>query len=293
MNNRGVQVIETDYNGYRFRSRIEARWAIFFDACGLVWNYESEGFKLRNDNWFLPDFEILNLRNKNNDRVWVEVKVNPLEEDLEKIKEFAFDENGKNQIPILVLRYLPKSFKNKEDLKWMCDESKGTYFYNFITINGENTTAIPCITKKGFFELVTPDEADKIDFEKTNRAYNIAKSARFEHGETPEVLSLVEVKEDKRKIKEDIKEEKLILGGILKEFMEDMCIPDPGNRQNTKELYEIYVDYCYYKCVNPIIKKTFFKILIANGYRRDKNKHNFLDITIRRRNSKKRKIKGE
>lgn len=290
MNNRGVQVIETDYNGYRFRSRIEARWAIFFDACGLVWNYESEGFKLRNDNWFLPDFEILNLRNKNNDRVWVEVKVTPLEEDLEKIKEFAFDENGKNQIPILVLKYMPKSFKNKEDLKWMCDESKGTYFYNFVTINGNNTPAIPCITKKGVFELVTPNEVDKIDFEKTNRAYDIAKGARFEHGEKPDIVPLTEIREDvKRKVEEENSKDFLVLGGILKEFIEDMIVQDPGNRQNTKEMYELYTDYCYYKCVNPMIKKIFFKTLADNGYKRDKSKHNFLDITIRRKNSKKRR----
>lgn len=26
------QVIETEYKGYRFRSRLEARWAVFFDT---------------------------------------------------------------------------------------------------------------------------------------------------------------------------------------------------------------------------------------------------------------------
>ena len=29
-----IQVIETAYKGYRFRSRLEARWAVFFDAIG-------------------------------------------------------------------------------------------------------------------------------------------------------------------------------------------------------------------------------------------------------------------
>ena len=27
-----IKAIETVYNGYRFRSRLEARWAVFFDA---------------------------------------------------------------------------------------------------------------------------------------------------------------------------------------------------------------------------------------------------------------------
>ena len=27
-----INAIETYYNGYKFRSRLEARWAVFFDA---------------------------------------------------------------------------------------------------------------------------------------------------------------------------------------------------------------------------------------------------------------------
>jgi hypothetical protein len=41
--------IETQYKGYRFRSRLEARWAVFFDALGLQWWYEYEGFELSFD----------------------------------------------------------------------------------------------------------------------------------------------------------------------------------------------------------------------------------------------------
>ena len=32
--------IETTYNGVRLRSRLEARWAVFFDALGVKWLYE-------------------------------------------------------------------------------------------------------------------------------------------------------------------------------------------------------------------------------------------------------------
>ena len=40
---------ETNYRGCRFRSRIEARWAVFFDTLGIKWWYEPEGFSLRFD----------------------------------------------------------------------------------------------------------------------------------------------------------------------------------------------------------------------------------------------------
>jgi hypothetical protein len=44
----GGKAIETRYRGYRFRSRSEARWAVFFDAAGIAWQYEPEGFDLTN-----------------------------------------------------------------------------------------------------------------------------------------------------------------------------------------------------------------------------------------------------
>ena len=32
-----MKPIETVYKGFKFRSRLEARWAVFFDACGVRW----------------------------------------------------------------------------------------------------------------------------------------------------------------------------------------------------------------------------------------------------------------
>ncbi len=52
------RAIETRYKGYRFRSRLEARWAVFFDALGLTWEYEPEGFELKSGR-YLPDFKVL------------------------------------------------------------------------------------------------------------------------------------------------------------------------------------------------------------------------------------------
>lgn len=41
-----IKAIETRYSGYLFRSRLEARWAVFFDALGLEWDYEDEGYAI-------------------------------------------------------------------------------------------------------------------------------------------------------------------------------------------------------------------------------------------------------
>lgn len=51
-----MKPIQTCYDGYRFRSRLEARWAVFFNAAGIPYVYEPEGFKLSNGAYYLPDF---------------------------------------------------------------------------------------------------------------------------------------------------------------------------------------------------------------------------------------------
>jgi hypothetical protein len=53
-----MQAIQTKYKGYFFRSRLEARWAVFFDALGYKWEYEPEGYRLSGGQLYLPDFRI-------------------------------------------------------------------------------------------------------------------------------------------------------------------------------------------------------------------------------------------
>ena len=51
-----IKAIETTYRGYKFRSRLEAKWAIFFDKLGIKWEYEIEGYELPDGTRYLPDF---------------------------------------------------------------------------------------------------------------------------------------------------------------------------------------------------------------------------------------------
>lgn len=56
----GVRVdfapIPTEYRGYMMRSRLEARWAVFFDWLDIKWEYESEGYRIGDGSMYLPDF---------------------------------------------------------------------------------------------------------------------------------------------------------------------------------------------------------------------------------------------
>lgn len=65
-----LKPIQTRYRGHHFRSRLEARWAVFFDALMIPWEYEPEGFDLDGE-FYLPDFRLTLLTGR---VVWCEVK---------------------------------------------------------------------------------------------------------------------------------------------------------------------------------------------------------------------------
>lgn len=52
-----IEAIETRYKGYRFRSRTEARWAVFLDALKVPYAYEKEGL-VTAAGPYLPDFTL-------------------------------------------------------------------------------------------------------------------------------------------------------------------------------------------------------------------------------------------
>lgn len=79
-----IKAIPTEYAGYRFRSRLEARWATFMTHAGIKWQYEHEGYQT-SAGWYLPDFRISSehLARKSTLRgtVLAEVKGAPLRQD--------------------------------------------------------------------------------------------------------------------------------------------------------------------------------------------------------------------
>jgi hypothetical protein len=62
-----LKAIPTRYAGCYFRSRLEARWAVFFDTLDIKWQYEPEGFETPHG-WYLPDFYLPE------GGAWVEIK---------------------------------------------------------------------------------------------------------------------------------------------------------------------------------------------------------------------------
>lgn len=79
-----MQSIDTQYAGRFFRSRLEARWAAFFDVLKTPWLYELEGYEFKDGTRYLPDFFLPALD------AFIEIKpIRPLPAEIEKCRWLA------------------------------------------------------------------------------------------------------------------------------------------------------------------------------------------------------------
>lgn len=171
-----IKAIDTHYKGYRFRSRLEARWAVFFDGIQAQWSYESEGYLLNKfifeDDPYLPDFFLyFNPEHKefhsnySNPGAWVEIKGSE-PEPLEIMKIRALSAQTKHNGILLV--DVPGSHK-----LYRCHYSGiGGWFKRDDWLSED-------ILFAQFGRYARND--------KYNAAMKAARSARFEYGESPDV----------------------------------------------------------------------------------------------------------
>jgi len=193
-----IKAIQTEYNGYLFRSRLEARWAVFFDACGIDYEYEPEGFDLGGGLQYLPDFLLHGVKGRDGGDLYVEVKGQMTDYDARKINRFAslgMRENhccGKSATAILIVGPIPSGDTMDEITDYISEAAYNDHrgwpnYYNFETIDGDYFAAHPGINWDGGFELFGDDGSYlcEMDPVATEAAYRKARQARFEHGETP------------------------------------------------------------------------------------------------------------
>lgn len=181
-----IKPIETMYKGYRFRSRLEARWAVFFDAIEIKWEYEKEGYNLGDGMLYLPDFWLPE------QSCWVEIKgEKPDEKEGDKAAKLA----TATGIPVYIFwgpipsniddmpgtsAYLYWPGGGWDCLQWWCEckECKA------VGIQFEGR-ADRLIHKDGCSRNAPEyDRGHNYDSKRIIDAYLAARSARFEHGES-------------------------------------------------------------------------------------------------------------
>lgn len=93
-----MKAIPTVYNGIQFRSRTEARWALFFDCIDAKYLYEPQLFPFE-PHWYLPDFLLPDAN------TWIEVKgKDPSGEEIFKVKQLC----TKTEQPALIVVGTPR-----------------------------------------------------------------------------------------------------------------------------------------------------------------------------------------
>jgi hypothetical protein len=182
-----IQAIETRYAGHRFRSRLEARWAVFFDTLGIRWEYEPQGYVLKGTA-YLPDFT---LHLPDDRAVFAEIKHADTDEHEGEHVDLCRTLARESGRYVLLLTGVPAHrlyhqftpnleadsftaafFRDHGPMLFTADE----YWFQLVELNPET----------GVFEFTHDDRGLRKSFgQGLVDAVKAARSARFEHGETP------------------------------------------------------------------------------------------------------------
>lgn len=188
-----IKAIETVYRGYRFRSRLEARWAVFFDKLSIAWEYEKEGYELKN-RWYLPDFWLPEFRLFAEIKPFDRVTLQPDPEALALCTQFRDECIG----AILLLRE-PGVYANLRCFD-LTDSSGGSYDTDDVVWSWSIEQNRPTLfiyhdaREREFFadqmfreplERVENEHSAGCDWwhDEIQAAFKAFRSSRFEHGE--------------------------------------------------------------------------------------------------------------
>lgn len=194
-----LKAIETKYKGYRFRSRLEARWAVFFDLMGIRYEYEQEGIELSDGTAYLPDFFLLDFNcyfevkrlglqgtpegdeaiRKISDGQWVNEWSgiicfgDPVDDNISIFCQETNDSGGGSYEAPVTFGIAPTSHK---PVLFSYEDSRDRQFWDKF---GEDMKDIFMVTA----DVSWPYE--KIVNTQVIQARNRARQARFEYGQTP------------------------------------------------------------------------------------------------------------
>jgi len=178
-----IKAIETFYDGHRFRSRLEARWAVLFDALDLNWEYELEGFEFEDGTRYLPDFFI-------HDTGWfIEVKPDTPLSDYESQKIKNLDDHPPEYawgVVVTPKLELIKSPKLTYPFERVASSYKPSEFDEKELVNGEDVNNWFVSRPQSFYWGFLGQKLSGDNLIKLNKAILKATQARFEFGEEAE-----------------------------------------------------------------------------------------------------------
>lgn len=208
-----IKAIETHYAGCRFRSRLEARWAVFLEHMHIEWQYEAQGFECGprvslttgSEAWptwgYLPDFWLPE------QKTFIEVKGSLTDGEWLRVIDNASSLCDRTDTRLALCGPIPEP--GSEWAPTALSMRKGCVLVSpalvgGATDDGEHSLGEGCIAHDtgGDLWAVTAEACNREAalrnfgrnplgyplrwreaFGSFNRAYAVARSARFEHGE--------------------------------------------------------------------------------------------------------------
>lgn len=186
-----IPSIETRYAGCRFRSRLEARHAVFFNHLGLQWEYEPQGF-VTSEGPYLPDFRVF--QDGVEEAMWLEVRPVDATRSLEPFLAFGFNEDTGEVRDAFRVGDLPGPARILEDFgtpgvgEALSPADDGASYFWCVCASGAHVGIkyearghrIKCACNRG----VEGDWGHSARAPRLLEAFAAARSARFEHGES-------------------------------------------------------------------------------------------------------------
>ena len=156
-----IKAIQTYYKGYKFRSRQEARWAVYFDNLDVEFLYEPEGLILSDGSLYLPDFYLPDFG------CFVEVKGGPLNSfDYDRATQLVED-TGK---PLLILDKSP-NFSFYEMIQ--IDHETGELYFPVVNVIDNNGSFLENISLSSYKDF------KQAGYDKEIKAVEASRGERF------------------------------------------------------------------------------------------------------------------
>lgn len=192
--------LETRYAGCRFRSRLEARWARFFDHLAIRWQYEPQGLQIHDrmeiadeDEWpYLPDFWLPDLG------MWAEVKGSWTDAEARRFLSTAAELSGAGH-DVVLLPPMPRVDSEKfptlgvfhldgdalSEHAWHphCGVDTAPYMHHMRVVARPGRMDCTAADLLGYWRWRMRGPHTPVPVLGFIRALEAARSARFEHGE--------------------------------------------------------------------------------------------------------------
>lgn len=202
-----IESIDTFYNGNYYRSRLEARWAVYFDLIHEPYEYEPEGLMFNGKFPYLPDFYlprlklICEIKNKNAFYVSDYCELVSGTQKAERYKCIARDIKREGGLYVIFMG-APYDYLYGHT-RWWWDQHSYPYM-EFSDAEGNHTMSYSEVIDNAIRDVINPNLSEQAKY---------AQKVRFEHGETPEEM-ISKFEQHKKRMEELSKEETPLVRAI-------------------------------------------------------------------------------